>query len=260
MKTLSLFHSTLACSMMLCAPVALAQHEQHSPPASNASPQSKAPAAESAPTGARSAAPYPLGTCPITGKKLGSMGEASRKVFDGREVRFCCAMCEPKFEKNLAASFTKLDAAIIKDQGPLYPLTTSVVSGKDLPAKPYDFVYENRLVRLVAEGEKAAFLQDPKKFLAALDVAAISAQDASYPLTKCAVSDEDLGGAMGEAINIVVGGRLIKLCCADCKADVEKDPVKYILLIDQARKNAPDTPGAGSEKKDAHSEHKHGDH
>src|SRR4051812_40420457 len=53
---------------------------------------------------------YPLATCPISGEKLGGMGEPVVKEYDGREVRFCCKSCPPKFEKDTAASMAKLDA------------------------------------------------------------------------------------------------------------------------------------------------------
>ncbi len=33
--------------------------------------------------------PYTLDTCPVSGEKLGSMGDPSVKMYDGREVRFC---------------------------------------------------------------------------------------------------------------------------------------------------------------------------
>ena len=33
---------------------------------------------------------YTLATFPISGKTLGSMGDAIVKQYDGREVRFCC--------------------------------------------------------------------------------------------------------------------------------------------------------------------------
>lgn len=189
---------------------------------------------------ARVGEPYPLTTCPITGKKLGSMGEPIVKVYGGREVRFCCGGCPPKFEKDLAASMAKVDEKIIKDQGPLYPLKTSVVTGKDLPAKPFEFVFNNRLVRLGAESEKADFVKDAPKFLGELDKAVIAAQSKDYPITKCPVGGDALGGDMGKPVDMVLAGRLIRLCCKDCKGDVEKDPAKFIAMVDAARK-----PGAG---------------
>src|SRR6185369_4532901 len=162
------------------------------------------------------------------------------KVYDGREVRFCCPSCPPKLEKDKAANFAKIDEKIIKDQVPLYPLKTSVVTGKDLPDKPFEFVYGNRLVRLAAEAEKAEFLKEPKKYVAALDKAVVAAQGKDLKLTKCPVSGEEYGGDYGEPVDLVVAGRLMRLCCKDCKNDIEKEPAKFIAIFDEARKgNAP---------------------
>lgn len=198
------------------------------------SPKAAAPSAAQ-PDGKRVGEAYPLTTCPISGSKLGSMGDPIVKVYDGREVRFCCKSCPPKFEKDIAKSMAKLDEAIMKDQGSLYPLKTSVVTGKDLPEKPFEFVFGNRLVRLGGEGERADFLKDSKKYIGELDKAVIAAQGKDYPLKTCPVSNEELGG-MGTPVDVVLGGRLIRLCCKSCKKDVESDPTKFIAMIDEARK------------------------
>ena len=63
--------------------------------------------------------------------------------------------------------------------------------------------------------------------------AMIAAQSATYPLTKCVVSGEDLG-SMGDAINYIHEGTLIKLCCDHCKPDVEKDPAKFAAMVKAA--------------------------
>ena len=199
--------------------------------------QPKDPKAEAPKAEKPKADPYTLGTCPISGGKLGSMGDPVVKVYDGREVRFCCNSCPPKFEKDLAKSMAALDAAIIKDQGPIYPLKTSVVTGKDLPAKPFEFVHGNRLIRLGAEAEKADFLKDTAKHLKTLDEAVIAAQGKDYPLTTCPISGGKLG-SMGAPVDMVIGGRLVRLCCKDCRKDVEKDPVKTLAFIEAARKDA----------------------
>ncbi|MBS0189025.1 MAG: hypothetical protein JSS51_13235 [Planctomycetes bacterium] len=258
--------STLVLSLTLFAGLAtspaLAQpaghdHQQHAPAKTEAPQDGKDQKPEKAAVDKRVGDPYPLTTCPITGEKLGSMGEPVVKLYEGREVRFCCKSCPPKFEKDLAKSLETLDAAIIKDQGPIYPLTTSVVTGKDLPAtpsKPYDFVYGNRLIRLGAESEKADFLKDPKKYLAKLDDAAIAAQDKDYPLKTCPVSKEDLGG-MGEPVNVVVAGRLVRLCCNGCKKDLMKDPLKYIASVDAAKKDKPASPAADAPHKEGGHDH-----
>ncbi len=260
MKTRPKFIHSFSLSSALFAALAaapgLAQPADHDQgqqaPAKADGPQSDAkPAAKENRVGD----PYPLGVCPITGERLGSMGEPVVKVYEsagGREVRFCCKSCPPKFEKDLAASFTKLDEQIIKDQGPIYPLKTSVVTGKDLPAspaKPFEFVYGNRLIRLGTENEKVDFLKDPKKYLADLDKAVVEAQGKDYPLKTCPVSKEELGG-MGEPVNAVVAGRLVRLCCNGCKKDLLKDPLKYIATVDAAKRDA--KPAAEPSKHDGH--------
>lgn len=189
---------------------------------------------------------YSLSTCPITGKKLGSMGDPVVRLYEGREVRYCCGGCIKKFEKDLAASLSALDAKIIADQGPLYPLATSVISGKKLPEKAHEFVFGNRLVRVSDDKEKAEFAKEPAKFLNVLDVAVVTAQGKDYVLKQCPVSDEKYGGDMGDPIDIVVGGRLVRVCCKDCTDEVEKAPAKFVELIDAARKKAAEAkPGEG---------------
>ncbi len=234
----------------LCAPV-MAQSGTAPPPATkHAAPPSPAEGAKAKP----SSDPYTLAICPISGGKLGSMGEPIVKVYDGREVRFCCASCPPKFEKDLAASMAKLDAAVVKDQLALYPLGTSVVSSKSLSDQSVNWVYGNRLVRLADETEKTEFQKDPAKYLAALDKAVVQKQSTSYPLKTCPVSKEALGG-MGEPKNLVLGGRLIRLCCADCEKDARRDPSKYILVVDEARFGETGKKDAETPKNDAHDDH-----
>jgi hypothetical protein len=41
---------------------------------------------------------------------------------------------------------------------------------------------------------------------------------------------------MGKPRDIVVAGQLIRLCCADCKKDVEANPAKFVAIVDEARK------------------------
>jgi hypothetical protein len=41
---------------------------------------------------------YPLDTCAVAGKKLGSMGDPIVYVHEGRQVKFCCKGCVPSFK------------------------------------------------------------------------------------------------------------------------------------------------------------------
>lgn len=187
------------------------------------------------------AVPYVLSTCAISGEQLDSMGDAIVKTYDGREVKFCCKMCVPKFEKDLKASFAKLDEQIIESQLSFYPATTCIVSGEPLSGtneagetmEPINFVYNNRLVRFCCKMCKGDFKKDPQAYIAKLDAAVIAQQSERYPLTTCPISGEALG-SMGDAINVVYAGRLVKFCCAMCVPRFEKDPMQTIEKIDAA--------------------------
>jgi len=65
------------------------------------------------------------------------------------------------------------------------------------------------------------------------NAAIIKEQLPSYPLGTCIVSDEELGG-MGDPINMVVDGKLVRLCCKGCVKAVKKDPAKYVAKVNAA--------------------------
>jgi YHS domain-containing protein len=54
---------------------------------------------------------YPADTCPISGRKLGGMGDPYNYIYAGRLVRFCCAGCTDAFDEDpQAAIATVYDA------------------------------------------------------------------------------------------------------------------------------------------------------
>jgi hypothetical protein len=55
--------------------------------------------------------PYPLSTCPVTGEKLGSMGEPITVIKDGYEIKFCCQECVDKFNKHPSKVMDKVKSA-----------------------------------------------------------------------------------------------------------------------------------------------------
>jgi len=57
------------------------------------------PACASSTRSAGGAEPYPLDTCLVTENRLGSMGDPVTIVYEGREVKFCCAPCVDEFNK-----------------------------------------------------------------------------------------------------------------------------------------------------------------
>ena len=60
----------------------------------------------------------------------------------------------------------------------------------------------------------------------------------AYPLKTCVVSDEKLGGDMGDPYVFKYKGREVKLCCKGCLDDFNKEPAKYLKKLDDAEKNA----------------------
>ena len=189
---------------------------------------------------------YTLDTCPVSGQKLGSMGAPLVKTYDGREVRFCCSGCPAKFEANQAQYTEKIDAQLVKQQKPFYPLTTCIISGEKLGSNmgpAVEHVYENRLVRFCCKGCVEKFEKEPVKYLSELDKVVISKQKEAYPVQVCVVSGEKLGGNMGEPIDHVVGNRLGRLCCKGCIQKLEKEPVKYLSKLNDARVVKSDDPG-----------------
>jgi YHS domain-containing protein len=181
---------------------------------------------------------YPLSTCIVTGAELGSMGEPVVYDHEGREIRFCCAGCIKKFEADTEGYIEKMDAAIIDAETEDYPLSTCVVTGKDLNStgKPVDYVYDNHLVRFCSAGCIKAFEQDPVKYTARIDEArAKQAAEAPrpYPLDTCIVSDAKLG-SMGEPVTRVYKGQEVKLCCAGCLPRFESNPDKYMEKLHSA--------------------------
>ena len=101
--------------------------------------------------------PYTLNVCPVTGGELGSMGDPIVIVQDGREIKFCCAGCKPKFEADPAKYIAQIDEQVIAQQLAAYPLDTCLVSGQKLDSKggQIDLVVNNRHVALCCAGCKA---------------------------------------------------------------------------------------------------------
>ena len=180
--------------------------------------------------------PYLLDTCPIAGNKLGSMGDPIIEVIDGREVRFCCAGCVPKFKADKEAKFKELDAKMIAQQLPFYPLDECVITGEplDLHGASVDFIYGNRLFRLCCNDCKAEFLENPMKYVPELDEAIIKKQKKSYPIKTCVIGKGSLDG-MGGPDYMIVGNRLVQLCCASCRPAVLEDPLGTFAQLDDAK-------------------------
>lgn len=84
------------------------------------------------------------------------------------------------------------------------------------------------------------------------DAAWVAKAKAEYPTTACVVSKDKLGGDMGKPVDFIYrvegqSDRLISFCCKDCIKDFNKDPAKYLKVLDEA---------AAKKNDHAHAEHK----
>ena len=71
------------------------------------------------------------------------------------------------------------------------------------------------------------------------DSAWLAKAKAEYPTTTCIVSDDKLGEDMGKPADFIYReagkpDRLISFCCKDCVKDFNKEPQKYLKMLDDA--------------------------
>ncbi|MFG0284723.1 MAG: hypothetical protein ACF8R7_09915 [Phycisphaerales bacterium JB039] len=178
---------------------------------------------------------YPLTTCAVRGSALGSMGEPVNMIHNNRLVRFCCSGCVKTFQSDPDKYFAQMDKQIIAQQAPHYPLVDCPVGGHAHNGA-YDVIYMNRLVRLCCEGCEWKLFDKPTEYLPMLDKAYADAQRASYPLATCIVTGEALDN---DAIEIVAGTQLVRLCCKGCVKDFNQSPQKFLDKIAAAKGEHP---------------------
>ncbi|MBI5363489.1 MAG: hypothetical protein HZA53_09955 [Planctomycetes bacterium] len=123
------------------------------------------------------------------------------------------------------------EQAVIAAEKPSYPLATCPVSGEKLGAGAVDRVFGGHLVRLCCKDCAAEVEKDPAASRQKVVAAVIQAQKASYPLTTCAVTAEALGA---NAVDHVLGTRLVRLKDKDAVATFEKKPAEFMAKVDKA--------------------------
>ncbi len=181
--------------------------------------------------------PYLLNTDPVSGATFGPVAKQLVIDHEGRELRFVNEENIDTFRADPKKYLPAVDAALIAQQIPYYPLTTCPISGDAIgggSGAPVDVIVMNRLVRLGRLDSKEALLKDPAKYIAKLDAAVIEAQCRSYSGKICVVSGEEFGGEMGVPVDIVIGNRLVRLCCTSCIPELRKDPLGFLAKLSQA--------------------------
>lgn len=212
--------------------------------------------------GTAKGSPYPLATCPVSGKPLTKdavifvMEDKANPLNDGREIRFCCPDCVDPFKADPQKFLPAIDAAIIAQQSARYPLKHCVVMTEDeLPAtgspdadKLKEVVVLNDMVRLCCPGCMKKLKKDPTKYIADINAAVIATQKKTYALVTCPISGESLPE---EPADIVIGERLVRLCCNGCADKARKDPTAIFAKLDAGatQKSAPAVPAPPAKAK-----------
>jgi uncharacterized paraquat-inducible protein A len=92
-------------------------------------------------------------------------------------------------------------------------------------------VVGNQLVRVCCAQCERKVKRNPKAYLDKLQAAIAKAQVATYPLKTCPISGRDLPA---EPCDTLIAGRLVRFCCAGCKATAERDPAPILAKLDAA--------------------------
>jgi len=203
--------------------------------AAGLSPAGAQSSAETAPT-ERKLRPYPLDYCIVSGETLTSMGGPVIEPYGEREMCFCCTECISTFERDVPGFLRKIDAVVIAEQRPNYPLDQCLVNGRPLsePDGIVEILHGDRLVRFCSAACRETLQEQPQAYLKKLDQAAIAAQFPEYPLDVCVVSGMALG-SMGEPVDHLHQAQLVRFCCAGCLPTFAADPQPYLEKIDAAR-------------------------
>lgn len=104
----------------------------------------------------------------------------------------------------------------------------------------------------MAGSHGAAGHADQGKLQEMRHAAAVATQLKRYPIDWCLVSGDKLGGD-GEIIDYLHDGRLVRLCCKGCIEEFQKDPQKYLGILDAASAGKPVRKPAGSHS--SHEDH-----
>ncbi|MGE0143207.1 MAG: hypothetical protein AB7I19_06770 [Planctomycetota bacterium] len=128
---------------------------------------------------ARQKSSYPLTTCVVSGKPLGSMGEPVTHLFDGVLVQLCCKGCNKKAIAASSEMRRKVMEGHYATQSASYSLTVCPISGEELGDDFVERFLDTRLVRFCCNNCAKKLLDKSSAVLAQLDAAARERAEAS---------------------------------------------------------------------------------
>ncbi len=134
-----------------------------------------------------------------------------------------------------ASTLGENDEAVIAKQRFSYPIHKCLVSGEKFTKEEpgISFVIDGTMLKTCCEDCAVKVKAEPRKHIERVHAAIKETQRASYPTDKCIISDEGLG-SMGDPLELVYEGRLVRLCCKGCVKSFKKNPAEHLAKINEA--------------------------
>lgn len=172
-----------------------------------------------APPVAKKAAAAPL-HCVVTGEEIAKAADASGKVeYKGKTYYFCCAACEPAFQKS-PAKFAQLSG--LRDD--LRGAEANYAAAKTPPGKVAAAKTVATLKAKIAEAEKGAPRAHEDETAAA---------PAAVTTLHCAITDEMIASPEASAGTSAFNNKTYYFCCPGCKTKFDKDPATLAAVADK---------------------------
>lgn len=203
--------------------------------------------------------------CPVSGKPLGSMGDAVAVDVNGQRLFVCCAGCVAAVRANPAkyaagrpeitvTNATQADAALIAQQK-VCPVMDEPLGGMGNPIK---VMVGDKPIFLCCKGCIKKIQAEPGKYLAMVygnanqasvpagtdqvreGIFKVDAADELFIAAqkRCPVMDEPLD-AMGGPYKVNAAGKAIYICCPGCAKKIAAEPQKYLGILAQQGVDAP---------------------
>mgnify|MGYP000420094053 CR=1 FL=1 len=188
--------------------------------------------------------PYPFETCVVDGTKLGADAVTvvlrdAAPLAEGRQLKFCSAACEAKFNAAPLSYLAKLDEEIRKTQAGSYPLDHCIVMiEKKLDADAQSVVYGNRLYRLCCDKCVVNFDKNLDRYVRVYEKLLTTKQRGKYPFSTCVVSGVQLPE---KPFDLVIGTRLVRLADEAAAKKFYENPSEYLAKLDEAKKEQAQT-------------------